>query len=166
MFKLNRLLCICSISCVLALFSCTACLAQEAQDQDDLEISNYVLSQQGLAKFTQATDSLAALAAEHPGDCNSMGDAQSLDDMVAGMEASPGVKAAIGSAGMSTREYLLFTLAGAQAGMAAWVMTETKGELPPGMSQANVDFYRAHEAEFQAISQPKSSGNCEDDDEQ
>jgi len=133
------------------------------QDRDTQEVLSYQLTEAGLAKFTQATRKLAAL----PGACDEDdtdedSDAQSLDQMVAKLNAAPGAAAAIQSAGMSTREYVVFSWSIMQNGMASWAMSQPGGTLPPGVSKANVDFFRKHDAELKAIGKLDES-NCGDD---
>lgn len=119
---------------------------------DDLtEVSGYALTDAGLAKFAKATQNLAAL----PGACEEEEDdgsnAQTIDDLVAKLDATPGAKAAVQSAGMNTREFVVFTFAMMQAGMAAWAQSQPNAKLPPGISQANIDFYRKNEAALTAL---------------
>ena len=134
-----------------------------ANENDKREISNYVLTEAGLAKFKQATDKLSAV----PGACAKADDddddddssSQSLDQMVAKLDAVPGAQAAIRSAGMTTREYVVFMWSIMQTGMSAWAQDQG-GKLPQGVSQANVDFYRKHEAAMAAIGE---NDPCDDD---
>jgi len=134
-----------------------------ANENDKREISNYVLTEAGLAKFKQATDKLSAV----PGACAKADDddddddssSQSLDQMVAKLDAVPGAQAAIRSAGMTTREYVVFMWSIMQTGMSAWAQDQG-GKLPAGVSQANVDFYRKHEAAMAAIGE---NDPCDDD---
>ena len=133
-----------------------------ANENDKREISSYVLTEGGLAKFKQATDKLSAV----PGACAKADDdednsSQSLDQVVAKLDAVPGAEAAIQSAGMTTREYVVFMWSIVQTGMSAWAQDEG-GKLPPGVSQANVDFYRKHEADMAAIGE---NDPCDDDPE-
>lgn len=138
---------------------CTAA----SSDSDHREISAYVLTEAGLAKFKQASEKLSAV----PGACERMDEddddegsaKESLDEMVARVNAVPGSKAAIQSAGMTTREYAVFIFSMLQSGMSAWAQDQG-GKLPPGVSQANVDFYKKHEAEMAAIGE---NDPCDDD---
>jgi hypothetical protein len=128
-----------------------------ASDKDAREISSYVLTESGLAKFTQATQKLRAV----PGACakdDDDSDTQSLDQMEAKLNSVPGAQSAIQSAGMTTREYVVFMWSMLQSSMAAWAASQG-GKLPPGMSQANVDFARKHEADMQAL---ETSDPCDD----
>lgn len=123
-----------------------------ALDRDAQEVSSYKLTDAALAKYKQAharLSGLPATCAEDEADEGS--DAQSIDDMVTKMNALPGVQAAIQSTGFSTREYVVFSFALMQSGMAAWATSQPGGKLPPGVSQANVDFFKQHEAELAAL---------------
>src|SRR5688572_21423839 len=122
-----------------------------ANENDKREISSYVLSEAGLAKFTQATQKLSGVAGACAEQDDDDSDSQSLDQMVAKLNAVPGAQAAIQSAGLTTREYVVFMWSMLQNGMAVWAASQPGGKLPPGTSQANVDFYKKHEAELKAI---------------
>lgn len=132
-----------------------------ANENDKREISNYVLTEAGLAKFKQATDKLSAV----PGACAKADDdednsSQSLDQVVAKLDAVPGAEAAIQSAGMTTREYVVFMWSILHNGMASWAVSQPGGKLPPGTQQSNVDFYKKNEAKMAAIGQ---NDPCDDD---
>jgi len=86
--------------------------------------------------------------------------------MAAKINAVPGAQAAIQSAGMPTREYIVFMWSMMQNGMAAWALTQPGGKLPPGISQSNVDFYKRHEAEMTALGdQPGCEDESREDEE-
>jgi hypothetical protein len=136
------------------LLASAPCGAQELADRDAKEIGSYVLTDAGLAKYVQATKNLGPLARRMPGGCDQAddsGDARSLTDLVAQFDAIPGARAAIESAGATTREYLVITFSLLQNGMAAWALDQPGGKLPPGMSMANVNFYRTHAAVIQQL---------------
>ncbi|HEU4515973.1 MAG TPA: hypothetical protein VFR77_01600 [Steroidobacteraceae bacterium] len=123
-----------------------------ANPQDHREISSYVLTEAGLAKFTKATQNLSAI----PGACDDDDDdddasTRSIDAMVAEIDETAGAKEAIQSAGLTPREYVLFMFSMLQNGMAAWALSQPGGKLPPDVSRANVDFYKKHEAELAAL---------------
>lgn len=167
MFKASPFLISLLAACVIAWLAPGACLAQSA-DSDTQEINRYVLTEAGLTHFAQATKNLDAL--EHPisGNCDDE-NPESLDEMVGRIDAVPGAAQAIEAAGMTSREYLVFSLSVFQNGMAAWALDQPGGELPPGMDMANVNFYRAHAAEIQQLGSESGSDGCDDegnDDEQ
>jgi hypothetical protein len=137
-----------------------------ASESDKREISGYVLTEAGLGKFTQASQALAAVpgacarADEDDGDDSN---SATLDQMVAKLNAVPGAQAAIQSAGMTTREYIVFMWSMMESGLSAWAVKQN-GKLPPGVQQANVDFYNKHEAAMAALGERDPCGNDEDDD--
>lgn len=139
-----------------------------AAADDAREVASYVLTEAGLAKFRKATENLAAIPGaclEDEGDDDS--DSQSIDDMVAKIDGTPGAKAAIQSAGLAPREYILFMFSMMQSGMSAWALSQPGGKLPPGVSQANVDFYRKHEAALAALGESDDRcGDTESDDDE
>jgi hypothetical protein len=124
-----------------------------AAAEDLQEVSRYTLTEAGLAKYAKATRNLAAIpgACEADEDDDDDSNSQSIDDMVAKLDATPGAKAAIESAGLTPREYVVFTFSMMQSGMAAWAQSQPNAKLPPGISQANIDFYRKHEAALAAL---------------
>jgi hypothetical protein len=136
-----------------------------AQGGDAQEVSRYVLTESGLAKFTQATRNIAAV----PGACeredDDSEDLKNIDQMVAKMNSVPGIQAAIQSAGMTTREYVLFMFSMMQNGLAAWAVSQPGGKLPPGISQANVDFYKRHETAMAELGKDDPCGDNAGEDE-
>ena len=144
--------------------------AAAAQDADVREVQRYVLTGAGLAKYTQATKKLAQLPAgktqscsDDSGDDDADGaDEQSIGSMVAKLESVPGAKAAVQSAGMPLREYVVFTLSLLQNGLAAWAVQQPGGKLPPGVAKANVDFVQAHDAELKQLQQYSRKDDCDD----
>jgi hypothetical protein len=142
-----------------------------AQDSDSREVSAYVLTESGLAKFAQASRNLAAIPGaceEESDDDDDSDDMQSIDQMVAKINVRPGAQAAIQSAGMTPREYVVFMFSMLQNGMAAWALKQPGGKLPPGTSQANVDFFNKHETAMAQIGKEKTCGaesGDEDSDE-
>jgi hypothetical protein len=136
----------------------------QAQDAGAQEVSRYTLTEAGLAKYSRATKGLAALPDQERGACDEEGtEAQSLDDMAAKLDGVPGARAAIQSAGMTSREYVVFSLSLLQNGMAAWAVDQPGGKLPPGVSRANVDFVMKHDAELKQLEPLTSKGSCDDE---
>lgn len=135
-----------------------------AQDRDSQEIASYVLTDAALAKYTQATKNLAALADSARPGCGDDDDSngQSLDETVAKFNAVPGARAAIQSAGMTTREYVVFMLSLFHNGLAAWALTQPGGKLPAGTSKANVDFYNNHAAQLQGLEEFQKDDACDE----
>ena len=139
-------------------------VAQGFADRDAREISSYALTEAALAKFTQATSNLGALSKTATASCDDEGSGASLDANVARINGVPGAQAAIQSAGMTTREFVVFTWSLFQTGMAAWALDQPGGTLPPGVSKANVDFYRTHEQALKQLGTEQDSDPCSDRD--
>jgi hypothetical protein len=155
-----------AVACVILLAPC-ASVAQDS-DRDAREVSSYVLTEAALAKYGKATSNLSALAKTSTAACDDDGAAASLDASVARINSVPGAQAAIQSAGLTTREYVVFTWSMVQTGMGAWALSQPGGKLPPGVSKANVDFFRANEQAFNRLdagdSDPCSDGDGSDDE--
>ncbi len=137
-----------------------------AQDADTAEVQRYVLTDAALAKYSQATEALAALDV---GRCEEEDEEtqSSINEMVATLEATPGAAAALRAAGLAPREYVVFSLSLLQNVLASFSASEPGAALPPGISRANVDFVRKHEAELQRLgsSESDSCGDEGDDSE-
>jgi hypothetical protein len=153
-----------AIACVIFLAPPVS-VAQNFPDKDTREVNSYVLTEAALAKYAKATNNLNALAKSSPAACDDDDDGTtaSLDASVARINSTPGAQAAIQSAGMTTREYVVFTWSMVQTGMGAWALSQPGGALPPGVSKANVDFFRAHEQAFNQLS-AEDSDDCGDED--
>lgn len=138
-------------------------LSQAQADRDTQEINSYVLTDAGLACDTKATQTLGPLAKKACSDCGD-DNPQTLDQMVATFNSMPGAKAAIQSAGMTTREYVVFSWSILQTGIAAWGLSKPGGKLPPGVSMANVNFYRRNEAALQELGELIKLTDCEENE--
>lgn len=134
-----------------------------AQDSDTQELSRYVMTDAALTKYMNAVQKLRPVA-EQISACGDEESAESISDVAARIDRSPAARSAIQSAGLTTREYVVFTFAMLQTGLAAWAMEQPGGKLPPGVSNANVDFYQAHRAKIDAM-EPLDDG-CGDSAEE
>lgn len=148
------------VAMAVAFVSQSAALAADADTQEALR---YTLTEAGLAKYAQATKKLSAL----PDTCEDEGsDTTSIADMVAKIEATPGARAAVQSAGMTSREYAVFLMALVHNGIAAWAASQPGGKLPAGVSKGNVDFVNAHRAEIEALNRQDGCGDDAPEDEE
>lgn len=139
-------------------------VAQDSPDPDTREVSSYALTESGLAKFAQATTNLGPIAEQLAGDCDDSDEGKSdlsLDGQAAFITGIPGAAAAIESAGMPVREFVVFSWAVIQNTVVAWMLTQSGGVPPPGVSMANIEFYRAHEAELKRLPQLLQSDDCQ-----
>lgn len=162
MLQLHRTRLSWSLVLATALLASAFSVAQEFSESDTHEIASYVLNEAGLAKYTEATRNLGEITGQLPDYCDDDEGMQSLDDGAARLNAIPDVRAAIESAGMTAREYVVFSLSLFQNGMAAWVLSQPGGTLPPDTSMANVEFFRAHEATLQELGNLTQSDDCDD----
>jgi hypothetical protein len=139
--------------------------AQAQVDRDTQEINSYVLTDAGLARYAKAAQALGALKKQLSNDCDDDDDnAKSIDQMVAKLNSVPAVKAALQGAGMTPREYIVFSMSIFQTGMATWALGQSGGKLPPGVSMANVNFYRKNEAAMSRLAADSESDECGGDD--
>lgn len=67
------------------------------------------------------------------------------------------------TAGMTPREYVVFSWSLFHNGLAAWAVSQPGGALPSGISRANVDFVKKHEAEIQKIGAPLTGSGCDEE---
>lgn len=127
-------------------------VTRAADDRDTQEISHYALTEAGLAKYSTATQNLSRLGKSGQLNCDDESESpSSLDKFVAKIDATPAAKAALQSAGMSSREYVVFSMSLLQNGLALWATEQPGGKLPPNVSKANVDFVRAHKAAIEKL---------------
>jgi len=135
------------ITCLVAAAAALTMLPAAAQDADSQEVMRYTLTDAGLAKYTKASQNLAALPGGPPGcakDDDSDSDSNSIAELAGKLDSTPGAKAAVQSAGMTSREYIVFSMSLLQNGLAAWALQQPGGKLPPGLNKANVDFVNSH----------------------
>lgn len=135
--------------------------AQSLADRDTREVADYMLTEAALAKYAKAVHRLQPLMGQLPQDCDHDEGPQSLNGIAARMDGVPEVKSALKSAGMTSREYLVFSWSVFQNGMAAWALEQPGGKLPPGVKMANVTFYRAHEAELKKLGELTKQADCD-----
>lgn len=154
---------------VAALFALAATVpAGAAGDGGAKEISAYRLTDAGLARYANATRRLDEAVRSSPALCEERAsedgeDSQTLDQVAAKIDANPAMRQAVQAAGMTSRDYALFSFALLQAGMAAWALDQPGGKLTPGVSMDNVNFYRRNKATLEKIGQESNAAeSCED----
>jgi hypothetical protein len=150
-----------TVAVALALLTPAWVGAQNLADRDTNEIAGYVLTDAGLAKYTQAVRKLQPLKEQLQQDCDREDVPDSLNGMAARMDRVPAVKSALKATGMTSREYMVFSLSLFQNGLAAWALEQPGGTLPPGVKMANVNFLRAHEAELKKLGELTKQADCD-----
>lgn len=148
-----------TVACTLALLPPLVAGAQNLTDGDAKEVADYVLTEPAMKKYTQAVRKLQPFMGEVPQDCDDE-TPKSLNDMATRMDGVPQVKSALKGAGMTSREYLLFSFSVFHNGMAAWALEQPGGTLPPGAKMTNINFYRAHEAELKKLGELTKQADC------
>ncbi|HKQ61002.1 MAG TPA: hypothetical protein VJS92_06910 [Candidatus Polarisedimenticolaceae bacterium] len=158
-----------------------AAAAGPAADPAAAEVGAYKLTLATLRKADRMHAALAAAVAADPalrarleplapGDDEVEGEARSLDAVVAELESVPELKRALGDAGLTAREYVVFSLALLSAGLAEYAL-EQGGKLPPDAPPAlaaNVAWYKANRAEVERFTReirqlrPDDEGEDED----
>ena len=150
-----------TVAFALALLAPAWAGAQNLADHDTNEIAGYMLTEAALAKYTKAVHKLQPLMGQLPQDCDQDEGPQSLNGMAARMDGIPEVKSVLKAAGMTSREYLVFSWSMFQNGLAAWSLEQPGGKLPPSVKMANVNFYRAHEPELKKLGELTKHEDCD-----
>lgn len=150
----------------LALFLPALATAEDsaAEDRDAKELDNYVLTDAGLAKYSQAARQLAKLEEGQVRACEETEDLESISDTAAAFDRYPAAKSIVQAAGMTTREYVVFSLALLQAGLAAWGAEQSGGQ-PEGVSPANLAFYQRNEANLKKLETVTKQPYCESEEQ-
>ena len=139
-----------------------------ASADDEQEVRNYVLTDAGLAKYSQAARQLAVMDTAQTGACEESedgDDAQTISDVVAKFDRYPAAKNAITSAGMTPREYIVFSFALLQTGLAVWGADQSGGQAQ-GVSAANIAFYKKNEAFLKKLDTITQKPFCEEEEEE
>jgi hypothetical protein len=140
-----------------ALLAVCAALAADLPEADTREIQSFVLTEEGLARYMRATRGLKGIEIAA---CGEAPDVASIADAAARIDAVPAAKAAVKSAGMTSREYVVFAFTLIETGFAAYVLETPGGRLPPGVNRANVAFFREHAGELQQLAVDTEDGCC------
>ena len=109
-------------------------------------------------KFTQASRNFIAVAKADSAALEQQSeedsDGMTIAEMAAMYDGHPGLKRAISSAGLTTREFVTFIQSMFQAGMGAWMVEQQGGKfdkVPAGIPHENIRFYQQHRAELDRI---------------
>jgi hypothetical protein len=127
-----------------------------AAERDAADLAAYRLSEDGLAKFAAASRNLiqAARAMPQPPQDAPADRADLVSAMAEAYERHPPLRDAIAQAGLTPREYSLFTLTLMQSSLGA-VLVERDASaidhLPANVAKENVRFVQGHQAQLQAI---------------
>jgi hypothetical protein len=134
--------------------------AEPLPDADEREVRAYTLTEAALGKYVQATRALSKVPLACESDNTGV---KSLSDAAARIDAVPGARAAVQSAGMTSREYVLFAFSLIENAFASYDLDQPGGKLPPGISMANVEFLRTHQARIEALATETEAAECVED---
>jgi hypothetical protein len=148
-----------ALVCIAALLAIGAARAQksDANDPDQKELHNYVLTMDKVKKIGSATHDMQEVARKHPElDRTSGDDAKGLSDLAAKLQKYPEAVSILSRNGLTAREYAVgfFTLI--QASMAVgFKKSGAYKEYPPKMlqlvSRQNLDFVDQHFDEIRKL---------------
>jgi|HubBroStandDraft_6_1064221.scaffolds.fasta_scaffold1180497_1 hypothetical protein len=113
-------------------------------DADSKEYRSYHLTMENVGKFVAASKALVKLSHDNPDlekDMESQSDARTIQDAVRTTEKYPAVTAAIKSAGLTTRDFVVMTgtLMGAEMAVGMKKQGQIK-QYPPSVSPENAAF--------------------------
>lgn len=150
--------------CAAALAFATLAGAETPEDADLAEIRAVTLTEASFAKYVEATRNLAAAHFENCAADDDDADAgnASVTTMAAKLDSVPAAKAAVQAAGLTSRQYVVYSLALMENGFAAY--TPAGSKLPAGINPANVAFMRSHSAEMDQLSEEIDDPDCGDDE--
>jgi hypothetical protein len=149
----------------------SAMTQKQQRDMHDA-VHGYRLTESNVDKVISATRKMRALEKSNPQLVAAMqrehgaaGDAKSIDEAAARLDAIPPAKAILSSVGISSRDYLLtmFTLMES----AAAYQFQKAGKLPPNSDLAkdvtpeNLAYIGAHQAQLQTLEKANDSGGDE-----
>lgn len=133
--------------------------AQKLPDADVREVAAYTLTEAGLAKYVAATHNLRGIKIE---DCDDDTGVKDISTAAARIDAVPGAKAAVQSAGLTSREYVVFVFSLMQNGIASHFIDKPGAKLPAGTNPANVEFFRKHSAALAQLTEESDAGGCDE----
>jgi hypothetical protein len=147
--------------CAAILAFVAAAGAQSPPDADLAEVRAVTLTEASFAKYAEATRNLAAARLDScDADPDDDANATSVAQMAAKLDSVPAAKAAVQAAGLTSREYIVFSLALLENGFAAYAPAGSK--LPAGINPANVAFVRSHQADLDRLGEEMEEPDCGD----
>jgi hypothetical protein len=149
-------------ACLLVAFAPARAYAQSDYDTALLE---YELTTAKVKAWEQASVAAAqALKGRTDQAEEELDDAdQSLEEMVARMDAVPEIRRSVHQAGLSTRDYVMIGFVIFQAMMADQILEmNPQADPPKNLNPANLDFVRTHKAEVQQSFQAVQAASADE----
>ena len=76
----------------------------------------------------------------------------------------PGAKAAVKSAGLTSREYVVFAFSLIENAYASYALEQPGGKLPPGVSMTNIEFLRKNSGVIEQLANETEVADCAGDE--
>ena len=135
--------------------------AETLPEADTREVRSYALTEIALGKYVEATRKLSAI----PLDCsNEEPGISNLTEAAARIDAMPGAKAAMKSAGLTSREYVVFAFSLIENAYASYALEQPGGKLPPGVSMTNIEFLRKNSGVIEQLANETEVAECAGDE--
>jgi hypothetical protein len=134
-----------------------AARAHNLGEADARELRDYTLTEAAFDRYAQATRNLNGVRIQA---CDDRSEVASIDEAAARLDAVPAARTAVRSAGMTSREYVLFAFSLLQSGIAAHALGQPGRELPDDVSLTNVDFYLDHAGKLQRLTADREEPAC------
>ena len=131
--------------------------AETLPDADTREVRAYTLTETALGKYVEATRKLSSIPLDCSAEAPGVG---SLTDAAARIDAVPGAKAVVRSAGLTSREYVVFAFSLIENAYASYALDQPGGKLPPGVSMSNVEFLRSHAGVIEQLANETEVAGC------
>jgi hypothetical protein len=139
-----------------------AARAETLPEADTREVRSYALTETALDRYVEATRKLSAI----PLDCsNEEPGISNLTEAAARIDAMPGGKAALRSAGLTSREYVVFAFSLIENAYASYALEQPGGKLPPGVSMTNVEFLRRNSGVIEQLANETEVDDCAGNDD-
>lgn len=132
--------------------------AETLPEADTREVRAYALTEAALGKYVEATRKLSAIPLECQDEADP--DIGSLTEAAARIDAVPGAKAVVQSAGLTSREYVVFAFSLIENAFASYALEQPGGKLPPGVSMSNIEFLRRNSGVIERLANETEIADC------
>ena len=125
------------------------------------EVRSYALTEDALGRYVEATRKLSVIPLKCDYDNPDIG---SLTEAAARIDAVPGAKAAVKSAGLTSREYVVFAFSLIENAFASYALEKPGGKVPAGVSMSNVEFLRKNSGVIEQLANETEVSECDGND--
>ncbi len=135
--------------------------AETLPEADTREVRSYALTEIALGKYVEATHKLSVIPLDCSTDDPEVGN---LTEAAARIDAVPGAKAAVQSAGLTSREYVVFAFSLIENAFASYALEQPGGTLPQGVSMSNIEFLRRNSGVIERLANETEVADCAGND--